>query len=186
MLHARRWCGPHSPVSLSDSRQAGCAGVVTALHPLPAAEALPRTGRAVLMDVDEWNGICPLDKQMLGHRLALAPENVASRESELVSSGPLFQPMRTVGNTATLLSFGRVGSGLVAKGSPLGSFAVAGPDKKIAWARARIAGGKVVVWNDQVLKPAVVCHAGADNPDGAKLYNREGLSASTFPTEPAK
>jgi len=144
---------------------------------------LPRTGMAVITDVGEWNDIHPLDKQTVGHRLALAAQQVAYGDKKVVASGPLYQSMQTKGNKATL-TFGSVGGGLVAKGSgTLGGFTVAGADKKFVTAQARIEGDKVVVWSDQVAAPVAVRYAWADNPENANLYNKAGLPASTFRTD---
>jgi sialate O-acetylesterase len=145
--------------------------------------ALPRTGMAVISDVGEWNDIHPLDKQTVGHRLALAAEQVAYGEANVVASGPLYQSLKITGHQATL-TFASPGSGLETKGGgPLGGFTVAGADHKFMPAQARVEGNKVVVSSDQVAAPVAVRYAWADNPESANLYNKEGLPASTFRTD---
>ena len=52
------------------------------------------------------------------------------------------------------------------------------------WAKARIEKNKVIVWQDGISHPIAVRYAWSNNPDGANLYNKEGLPASPFRTDP--
>ncbi len=77
-----------------------------------------------------------------------------------------------------------MGSGLLKQGlQKLKHFAVAGKVKKFVWAKAKIKGNKVIVWNPDVKNPAAVRYAWADNPEEANLYNKEGLPAAPFRTD---
>jgi sialate O-acetylesterase len=145
--------------------------------------AVPNTAMAVTIDAGEWNDIHPDNKKTVGDRLALAAWKLAYNENDLVASGPLYRSA-IIENNKIHLSFDHTGSGLTAiDGEPLNQFAIAGADKKFVWANAQIEGDKIVVWSDRVAAPLYVRYAWADNPDGANLYNKEGLPASPFRTD---
>lgn len=145
--------------------------------------ALPNTGMAVANDVGEWNDVHPKNKLDVGNRLALVAQKVAYGDDKVVYSGPVYQSMKIVGNKV-ILSFSNTGSGLVAKnGGDLKYFSIAGSDKNFVWAKAKIVGNTVEVWNDDIKLPIAARYAWADNPEGANLYNKEGLPASAFRTD---
>jgi sialate O-acetylesterase len=142
--------------------------------------SVPNVGMAVAIDLGEWNDIHPDRKKEVGDRLALAAEKLAYGEKDIVYSGPIYKSSTVDGNKITI-SFTNTGSGLITNdGEELSQFAIAGADKKFVWAKGKIEGDKVVVWNDNVPNPMYVRYAWADNPDNPNLYNKEGLPASPF------
>lgn len=141
------------------------------------------TAMVVAIDAGEWNDIHPTDKKTVGERLALAAEKLAYKEKNIVYSGPSMKSSAVQGNKI-VITFTNVGGGLITKDQKEpGYFSICGPDKKYVWAKAEIKGDKVIVWSDKVSNPVAVRYAWADNPEGANLYNREGLPASPFTTE---
>jgi sialate O-acetylesterase len=115
--------------------------------------------------------------------LALAAEKVAYAEKNVAYSGPIYKSMKIKGNRI-IIDFANKGSSLIAHGNPeLKQFSISGDDKKFIWASAMIKKNKVIVWNDKINKPVAVRYAWADNPQGANLYNTEGLPASPFRTD---
>ena len=143
--------------------------------------SVPNTAMAVAIDLGEWNDIHPDNKKDVGERLALAAEKIAYGDN-VVYSGPIYRSSKTEGNKI-ILSFNHAGSGLITNdGEELGEFSIAGADKKFVWAKAKIDGDKIIVWNDDIKNPMYVRYAWADNPVNPNLYNKEGLPASPFRT----
>ncbi len=141
------------------------------------------TAMAVTIDIGEWNDLHPSNKKDVGERLALAAHKAAYDDKNVVHSGPIYRSMKIVGNQITI-TFMNIGSGLVVNGGgELGHFTIADATKVFVRAKAMIDADHVVVWNDQVLHPVAVRYAWADNPEGANLYNKEGLPASPFRTD---
>jgi sialate O-acetylesterase len=145
--------------------------------------SVPNTAMAVAIDAGEWNDIHPLNKKDIGERLGLAAQKLAYGDKKVVGSGPIFQSAKIEGNRI-IITFNSIGSGLIAKGSNnLAQFAIAGVDKQFVWGDAKINGDHVIVTSAQINNPLYVRYAWADNPEGANLYNKEGLPASPFRTD---
>ncbi|MCX7010145.1 MAG: hypothetical protein NTY53_23390 [Kiritimatiellaeota bacterium] len=123
----------------------------------------------------------PKDKEPVGVRLALAARVLAYSE-KIEYSGPVFKHLAYAGRQL-LLSFDHVGGGLVAKEGVLKSFQIAGANKHFVPAEAVISGNAVVVSSPQVSRPVAVRYCWDKNPEPS-LFNKEGLPASPFRTDP--
>jgi len=159
--------------------------------------SIPNSGMAVIIDtvpLAEAGDIHPKNKFDVGLRLARWALGRDYGQKDLVVSGPLFKALKIEGGKARL-AFDHTGTGLMVgkkegrtptvenKDAKLKRFAVAGADKKWFWAEAVIEKNTVVVSASEVKEPVAVRYAWQMNPDGANLYNREGLTASPFRTD---
>ncbi|WEK70344.1 MAG: sialate O-acetylesterase [Candidatus Chryseobacterium colombiense] len=140
---------------------------------------VPNAGLAVIIDVGEWNDIHPLDKKTVGDRLALQAMKSAYGKN-IVADGPVYQSMKSNGNKI-VLTF-KPGTDDFAPVAELKGFAIKNADGNWSWAKAKIEGKTIVVWNDSVTNPVAVRYDWADNPNG-NLKNKTGLPASPFTTE---
>lgn len=144
--------------------------------------SVSNTAMAVAIDLGEWNDIHPDNKKDVGERLAAAARKIVYKE-DIVHSGPIYQSATIEGNKI-IISFTNTGSGLITNdGEEPSEFAVAGADKKFVWAKAKIEGDKVIMWNENVNEPKYVRYAWADNPVNPNLFNKDGLPASPFRTD---
>ncbi|OGV53071.1 MAG: hypothetical protein A2X45_11485 [Lentisphaerae bacterium GWF2_50_93] len=155
---------------------------------------IENTGMAVVIDIGNPKDIHPKNKIDVGERLALWALAKTYRKSDIVFSGPIYKTHKIEGNKV-IISFDNVGKGLMVglkkdidptlevKDGKLGRFSISDKNKKWFWADASIVGDTVVVSSDKVTEPMNVRYAYQDSPDGANLYNKNGLPASPFTTE---
>ncbi|MBM3964218.1 MAG: sialate O-acetylesterase [Planctomycetes bacterium] len=154
--------------------------------------SLPNTGMAVAIDIGDAEDIHPRNKFDVGERLARwALANQYGKKIEV--SGPLYRGLKVTGNKA-IVEFDHVGDGLMVgrkrgrdvvmrDDEPLERFVIAGSDRVWKWADATIDGATVVCSHPDIQDPVAVRYAFTMNPDGANLYNRDGLPASPFRTD---
>lgn len=155
---------------------------------------LPNTGMAVLHDIGEAKDVHPHNKMDAGKRLSLwALKNDYGVHVPVVS-GPLYKSKKVIDDKIEI-EFNEVGSGLmvgfkellnetVSVDDPLNWFEIS--TKEGTWKPAKaeiISKNKIIVWSSEVSNPNKVRYAWSSNPEGANLYNKEGLPAAIFSTE---
>jgi sialate O-acetylesterase len=161
------------------------------------ALSIPKTGMAVITDtvpLAERDDIHPKNKYDVGVRLARWALGRDYGQKQMVVSGPLYKQLK-IEDGKVRLAFDHVGGGLMIgkkegrtpavddRAGKLKRFAIAGADKKWFWADAVIVNNTVTVSSPEVKEPVAVRYAYQMNPDGANLYNRDGLPASPFRTD---
>jgi sialate O-acetylesterase len=141
----------------------------------------------VSFDTGEYNNnydVHPINKWDTGERMGLvALAKVYGKEVEYL--GPVMESAKFEDGKAVLtfshveggFRLGRDGSEKEARG-----FALAGEDKKFAWAQAKIDGNKIILTSANVPKPVAVRYAWNGNPR-VNLYNQAGLPAAQFRTD---
>ncbi len=144
------------------------------------AQTAPNSGLAVTVDTGEADNIHPLDKRIVGERLAACA--LGQRYGEKIPyQGPTFKSMQTMPG-ALKLRFDHADGGLIVKGDRLGEFSVAGADRKWHWAEAKIEGDTIIVSSTNTPEPVAARYAWQSFPE-ATLYNGAGFPAVPFRTD---
>jgi len=160
-----------------------------------ATKNVKHTGLAVLNDIGEYEDVHPKNKVDVGKRLALWALKKDYQCDVPAWSGPLYRSHEVRGDHV-IVTFDHAGSGLMvgrknlleeaqAVKEPLKHFEICQFLGDWQPARAKIVGkDQVKVWSGAVPRPHWVRYAWRPDLDGTMLYNREGLPASIFTSEP--
>ena len=155
---------------------------------------LPNSGMAVLNDIGDAADIHPINKIDAGKRLALWALNKSYKKKEVVHSGPTYKSHEIKANKF-IITFDNTGSGLMTAKKVLHlpveqsddapeMFQICGSDGVWQWAKAKIiSSNQVEVSHPKISQPLEVRYAWASNPEGANLYNKEGLPTGLFKTD---
>ena len=142
---------------------------------------VPNTAMAVTLDLGEYNDLHPQNKQAVGKRLALAARALLYGE-EITYQGPLisgYNFTRLENRPYLDLIFSFAENGLYILGDQIQTLELSMDGSSWERASAAIVKNKLRIPVTADL-PSFVRYAFENNPEGANLYNAEGLPASSF------
>lgn len=143
-------------------------------------KTIKNTGLAVALDLGEFNNIHPLDKESVGHRLALqALYHVYGNNID--PYGPLYKSM-DIHNNEIILTFDHVDDGFVLVGDEVNGFEIAGEDQVFYQGNGKVQNDKIIVHSEEVKNPRFVRYQWT-NWDKVSLFNQKGLPLAPFRTD---
>jgi sialate O-acetylesterase len=149
-----------------------------------AANNAPDIYTCTMIDLGEVDNIHPKNKQDVGRRMA---STILNKTYGQATPTTPFMKSFLIEDGKVFITFEYTGTGLVAKGGKLNTFAIAGADQKFVGADAEITTREgvecVVVSSAEVTAPVAVRYAWADNPVECNLFSKEGFPASPFRTD---
>ncbi len=120
------------------------------------------------------------NKKLLGARLCNAA--LATQYGKpAIYRAPKVEECQLEGNKVRV-TFKYIGKGLKVNGTAPKGFAIAGGDKKLHWAQARLDGDSVLVWSPEVDKPKIITYAWDNNPE-VNLFSLDSLPVDPFREE---
>lgn len=140
----------------------------------------PNSGLVCTIDLGNPDNIHPINKQPVGHRLALVAKK-SVYGIDCVASGPEFESFKVEGKKV-IVHFKTASPLCLQNRKELKGFAIAGADQKFYWADAKIDGNNVILSCKDVPAPVAVRYNWADNPDG-NLFNSNNLPTIPFRTD---
>ena len=147
--------------------------------------SVANTAMAVTLDVGLADNVHPPDKQTVATRLALAARSMVYGEPVAYQS-PLFREatreLQADGSLAMRVWFEH-GQGLTTHGAPVTGFELSNGDGKYVAATAQVQGDTVLVRAAGLRTPVYVRYGWMGVME-SNLFNRDGLPASTFSSEP--
>lgn len=144
-------------------------------------DTIKNTYLTVLIDCGEFDNIHPLDKEIVGHRLAIQILKYSYKYKELYVEGPKYL-QRDLKDDRIVLYFENVYGGFQVRGEDkIKLFEVASSDKVFVEADAVIVGDTIEVSSKSVKNPKYARYAWT-NYGIVNLFNAEGFPVAPFAT----
>jgi sialate O-acetylesterase len=141
------------------------------------SNTIDHSGLVVTLDLGDTSSIHSGKKKQVGERLALLAL-AKDYDKKIVYSGPVVSAAKIKGFKIEL-TFANANNGLQLNDNYHNGFEIAGADRKFRNAIVVVVDNKIIISNSDISNPLFVRYA-YTNGSMAKLFNKEGLPASTF------